>query len=39
MILLGKAPTRIFKAEPEKIWLNAGGQEGKYYIDVRKEVA
>ncbi len=33
----GKAPTRIFKAEAKKIWLNAGGQEGEYYVDVRKE--
>jgi general stress protein 26 len=37
-IASGKAPTRLFKAKAEKIWLNAEGHEGKYYVDVREQV-
>ena len=38
-ITSGKAPTRIFKATPENVWLNAEGKEGEYYIDVRKKIS
>ena len=37
-ITTGIAPTRIFKAEPKSIWLNAEGKEGEYYVDVREQV-
>lgn len=32
------APTRIFKAKADNIWLNSGDKEGEYYVDVRKKV-
>jgi uncharacterized protein YhbP (UPF0306 family) len=35
-ISTGKAPTRIFQAKPESIWLNAAREEDGYYTDVRK---
>jgi hypothetical protein len=32
------APVRLFKAMPERIWMNDDGQKDGQYIDVRKEV-
>jgi general stress protein 26 len=32
------APVRLFKAIPEKIWMNDDGERDGQYIDVRKEV-
>jgi len=37
-ITAGEAPTRLFRARPENIWLNAEGREGEYYVDARKRV-
>jgi hypothetical protein len=34
----GKAPTRIFKAKPDNIWLNSGAKDGEYYVDIRVKV-
>ncbi len=34
----GDAPTRIFTATPERIWLNSEGKKNGYYIDTRCEV-
>jgi general stress protein 26 len=31
----GTAPIRLYKAVPEKVWLNGEGNEGGKYIDVR----
>ena len=35
----GKAPVRLYKATPEKMWLNDGGQVDGTYIDTLKEAA
>jgi uncharacterized protein YhbP (UPF0306 family) len=37
-ITSGKAPTRIFKAQAQEIWLNTEGKDGEYYVDVREAV-
>jgi nitroimidazol reductase NimA-like FMN-containing flavoprotein (pyridoxamine 5'-phosphate oxidase superfamily) len=34
----GEAPTRLYAAKPEKIWLNGESEENGYYVDVRKLV-
>ncbi|MBI4118458.1 MAG: pyridoxamine 5'-phosphate oxidase family protein [Parcubacteria group bacterium] len=34
----GNAPIRLYKAVPEKIWMNGEGEEGGMYIDTRVEV-
>ncbi|HSW78463.1 MAG TPA: pyridoxamine 5'-phosphate oxidase family protein [Candidatus Babeliales bacterium] len=34
----GYAPTRLFEAKADNIWLNAEGKVGDYYVDVRKRV-
>jgi len=35
----GEAPTRVFRAKPDNIWLNSGAKEGEYYVDIRKKIA
>ena len=37
-ITTGAAPTRIFAASAERIWLNSEGKKNGYYIDTRSEV-
>ncbi len=34
----GGAPIRLYKATPEKVWINGGGEENGHYIDTRIEV-
>lgn len=34
----GDAPIRLYKAVPEKVWMNGEGEENGHYIDVRVEV-
>ena len=34
----GDAPIRLYKAIPEKIWINGGGEDNGHYIDVMVEV-
>ena len=34
----GNAPVRIYKAVPEKFWINSGQEENGHYIDTRVEV-
>ena len=33
-----KGPVRLFKAEPQKIWMNDGAQKNGHYIDTRIEI-
>lgn len=33
----GDAPVRLFKATPQKIWMNGDGEKNGQYIDVRTE--
>jgi len=35
---LGEYPRRIYKAIPEKIWMNGDGEVNGNFIDIRKEV-
>lgn len=35
---LGKMPRRVYKAVPEKFWLNGDGEINGNYIDIRHEV-
>lgn len=35
---LGEAPTRIYKATPSNMWLNADSQLNGYFVDTRKEL-
>ena len=35
---IGNAPTRLYKATPEKKWTNSSGQRNEMYIDIREEV-
>lgn len=35
---MGDYPRRIYKATPEKVWVNDDGEVNGNYIDVRKEV-
>jgi len=35
---LGKSPTRVYKATPSKMWVNADSQVNGYFIDTRKEL-
>lgn len=34
----GKMPRRVYKAVPEKWWMNDDGEINGHYIDVRKEI-
>lgn len=34
----GKAPVRLYKATPEKVWMNGEGEVDGNYIDIRVEV-
>ena len=34
----GNAPIRLYKAMPEKIWVNGEGRENDHYIDTRVEI-
>ena len=34
----GDTPIRLYKAVPEKVWLNSEGEDSGHYIDVRIEV-
>lgn len=34
----GKAPTRLYKAIPSKVWFNDGIERDSFYTDVRQEV-
>ena len=36
--LIGDAPVRIYKAAPQKVWINGEGEENGCYIDTRIEV-
>lgn len=36
--VLGDAPIRVYKAAPQKIWMNGEGQDNGNYIDTRIEV-
>ena len=35
---LGKAPRRIYKASPEKIWIRVDAKENGYFVDKRVEL-
>ena len=35
---LGDMPRRVYKAIPEKIWMNADGDKNGNYIDIRVEI-
>lgn len=34
----GDAPIRLYKAVPEKVWVNGEGRENGHYIDTRVEI-
>lgn len=34
----GDAPIRLYKAIPEKVWMNGEGEKDGYYIDTRVEI-
>ncbi len=34
----GEAPTRIYKAVPSKVWVNADSETNGYFVDIRKEL-
>ena len=34
----GEAPIRLYKAVPEKVWMNSEGKENGHYIDTRVEI-
>lgn len=36
---LEKHPRRVYKAVPEKVWVNADGEVNGNYIDIRKEIS
>jgi len=38
-VVSGEAPTRLYTASPENIWMNAESEENGYYIDTRKEIS
>ncbi|MBA3723263.1 MAG: pyridoxamine 5'-phosphate oxidase family protein [Candidatus Levybacteria bacterium] len=35
---LGSYPRRIYKAVPEKVWMNSGGEKNGNFIDIRVEI-
>ncbi|MEK7509439.1 MAG: pyridoxamine 5'-phosphate oxidase family protein [Patescibacteria group bacterium] len=34
----GDAPIRIYKASPEKVWMNGEGRIDGHYVDIREEI-
>jgi nitroimidazol reductase NimA-like FMN-containing flavoprotein (pyridoxamine 5'-phosphate oxidase superfamily) len=34
----GDAPIRLYKAVPERVWVNGEGRENGHYIDTREEI-
>ncbi len=37
-LMLGNGPIRLYKAVPQKFWVNGGGEVNGNYIDIRIEV-
>lgn len=35
---MGDYPRRVYKAVPEKVWMNGDGEVGGNYVDIRQEV-
>lgn len=35
---MGNAPRRIYKAVPEKVWMNVDSEENGFFVDIRKEI-